>query len=427
MNNKKLIKSLKKSVINQIESDIKKSVIKDFYKNTSKEQLEELKNQIISEVQESFFGVEKEDEKESETNQTYTPIEIPQGLGIKSESSESHKDLESESVKIDAPSIHEHLGFKFDTERMSSIVTGKARTETPKRPGFDDSEGKGVERVDSPNTDNYLTDKFKKLSGFPPFMHTENLSDEVKDRNSEMLTRLKEIKNGGLKEQIKKSDNNSIPRMGSAPLFPPVPQTKDFVKYGARITPGSKEDLTFFLGKLKDGISKLGKGERNINYRRSKDNIYRLSFDRAIASDADDFSLGFQIDLNIDTLEAKVLDFKFSVDGFNFDSSFFDLIEIVDVLNLVGMNIVKYVDEIKEINDEAESTKEQIKENIKTNIQEIRANEELSNFIFDKKIIKVLNSNDINTYGQLKRIEDLTSLKGVGAKTIEKINKYINK
>ena len=62
-----------------------------------------------------------------------------------------------------------------------------------------------------------------------------------------------------------------------------------------------------------------------------------------------------------------------------------------------------------------------------TNIQEIRANEELSNFIFDKKIIKVLNSNDINTYGQLKRIEDLTSLKGVGAKTIEKINKYINK
>lgn len=424
MNNKKLIKSLKKSVIKQIESDIKKSVIKDFYKNTSKEQLEELKNQIISEVQESFFGVEKEVEKESETNQTYTPIEIPQGLGINLEPTESHKDLESESVKIDAPSIHEHLGFKFDTERMSSIVTGKARTKIPKRPGFDDSEGKSVERVDSPSADNYLTDKFKKLSGFPPFMHTENLSDEVKERNSDMLTRLEEIKKGGLKEQIKKSD--TAPWADPLKLFP-VPQTRDFIKYNSRITPGSKEDLTFFLGKLKDGISKLGKGERNINYRRSKDNIYRFSFDRTITSDADDFSLSFKIDLNIDTLEAKVIDFRFSVDGFNFDSSFFDLIEIVDVLDLVGMSIVKYVDEIKEINDEAESTKEQIKENIKTNIQEIRANEELSNFIFDKKIIKVLNSNDINTYGQLKRIEDLTSLKGVGAKTIEKINKYINK
>jgi endonuclease III len=104
-----------------------------------------------------------------------------------------------------------------------------------------------------------------------------------------------------------------------------------------------------------------------------------------------------------------------------------EILDIIKVLEAVGFSLMKYIDEINEINDTAAERKESIKANLTNNIEAIKANTKLADFIFNDRILRVLQSNDINTYGQLKKIEDLTSLKGVGTKTAEKIEQYTKK
>ena len=89
------------------------------------------------------------------------------------------------------------------------------------------------------------------------------------------------------------------------------------------------------------------------------------------------------------------------------------------------MSLRRYIDEISEINASAEKYKAAIKENLKNNVEAIRANTKLGYFIFDQRILRVLKNNDIKTYGQLKKIEDLTALKGIGEKTADKIDEYL--
>jgi hypothetical protein len=418
MGNKKLIKSIKKKVVKQIEADLKKSVLKEFYVNTSNDQIKDIKTQILSEVQAEIFGDKnfesvEENLKSDVIGDIFATATEPIEIKLESDVNSEPTIKESDSDEKES-SIHEHLGFKFDTERMSRLVTGKARVEPNKA-----ADG-GVERVESGSVSDYLSDKFQKLSGFPPFMHTQHLSDEVKERNSERIKRIEEIRSGTLKEQIKKSDTTVTPWANTS-LFP-VPQTRDFVKYGPKITPATKEDLTFFLGKLKDGISKLGKGEKNINYRYSKDDIYLFSYDK-VASGNEDFSLSFELELNVKTLAAVVKKFHFNVDGFNFDSSFFELIDVVSVLNYMGMNILKYVDEIVGVNGTEEN---EIKPSKSSKQKQSKFSTKIESVVDDKKLLKLLKDNNINSYGELVEMSSaLTSLKGVGSKTAEKIKNYI--
>jgi hypothetical protein len=429
MYNKKLIKSIKKAVIKQVEADIKKSVIKEFYDSASKKEIKALKKQILKEVQEKLFGKPEPINSNLEASISSISESLIQKLDLSKENVVNQSEVEQKSeektsdiftekepeVQTNAPEIHEYMGFKFDTQRMSALVTGKARKEPLNKVSDDLIEG-GVERVSDSDNSKYLKEKFQSLSGFPP------ISDDFKERHQEMIKRLEDVKNGNLKEHIKKSD--TAPWADPLKLFP-VPHTRDFVKYGARITPASKEDLTFFLGKLKDGISKLGKGERNINYRHSKGDNYIFSFNRHrhASSEKDDFSLNFQVELNIKTLEAKVIDFKFMVDGFNFDSSFFELIDIVKVLDYVGMNTLKYVEEIVGINTVDGSGKL----NQKTNKNpKIKSEDSLDTIISDKRILKILSSNEIFNYGQLKEYSNnFAAIKGIGSKSAEKLRKYI--
>jgi DNA uptake protein ComE-like DNA-binding protein len=154
--------------------------------------------------------------------------------------------------------------------------------------------------------------------------------------------------------------------------------------------------------------------------------VYTFSYEKA-KYDKNDFGFIFNLDLNMDTYRATINTFEFNIDGFNFDKGFVEVLDIVKVLDVSGFSLMKYIDEINEINDNAAEKKESIKANLTNNAEAIRANTKLSKFIFDDKILRVLQSNDINTYGQLQKIEDLTSLKGIGAKTAEKIQEFTKK
>lgn len=421
MENKKLIKAIKKSAIKQFEDDLKKSIIKELYAGSSKKQIKKIRKQILREMQEELFG-KLDNQKEAlpsefihtntvdENQLTQTSIEAPEEL----------KEQESDSTYTPGR-IFEYRGFRFDVDKMSDIVTGRKSEKNISKPGVE------------------MTEAIQRLSA-----STSPIKKERDDRTD----RISDIKKGVIKEDIK----NMVSKELSKDIFSPtyeynpdlnikmgtsnlsitpelqsmnmVPFSKNFVKTDLeKITPSQKEEISFFIGKLKAGIDSLEKGEKNIFYRSKKDNVYTFAYEKT-KYDKNDFSFKFNLDLNMNTYGAKINTFEFNVDGFNFDKGFVEILDIIEVLELVGFGLMKYIDEINEINDTAAEKKESIKTNLVNNVETIRANAKLAEFIFDEKILRVLQSNDINTYGQLQKIEDLTSLKGIGTKTAEKIQEY---
>lgn len=428
MENKKLIKAIKKSAIKQFEDDLKKSIIKELYSGSSKKQIKKIRKQILREMQEELFGkvnIQKEiSSSEFIHTNTVDENELTQTLVEAPEESN-----ESDTTSHVPGRIFEYGGFKFDVDRMSAIVTGRKIEKTISNPG--------IERTEEGKL--YKESRIK--NAFPDFTSpTKNIGIE---------DRIADVKKGLNKDDIKSMISKQVqgntfppaskyvqgfnigPNMSNPSITIPelqsinmVPSTRNFVKTDLeKITPAQKDEISFFIGKLKDGIDSLEKGEKNIFYRKKKDNVYTFSYEK-IKYDKNDFNFKFNLDLNMDTYGAKINTFEFNIDGFNFDKGFVEILDIIEVFDLVGFGLMKYIDEINEINDTAADKKESIKANLINNVEAIRANAKLAEIIFDDKILRVLQSNDINTYGQLQRIEDLTSLKGIGAKTAEKIKEY---
>lgn len=428
MENKKLIKAIKKSAIKQFEDDLKKSIIKELYSGSSKKQIKKIRKQILREMQEELFGKvdNQKDISSSEFIHTNTVDE--------NELTQTSVDAPEESKESDNSThvpgrIFEYGGFKFDVDRMSAIVTGRKVEKTISNPG--------IERTEEGKL--YKESRIK--NSFP------DISSPSKD--SKIEDRIADVKNGLNKDDIKSMISKQLrgdtfppaskyvqgfnigPNMSKPSITIPelqsinmVPSIRNIIKTDLeKITPAEKEEISFFIGKLKEGIDSLEKGEKNIFYRKKEDDVYTFSFDKP-KYDKNDFGFKFNLDLNMNTYGAKINTFDFNIDGFNFDKGFVEIIDIVKVLELVGFGLMKYIDEINEINDTATEKKESIKANLVKNVEAIRANAKLAEFIFDEKILRVLQSNDINTYSQLQRIDDLTSLKGIGAKTAEKIQQY---
>lgn len=426
MENKKLIKKIKKKALKQFESELKNSVLKELYGSESKKQIKKIRKQILREMQEELFGTTNA-LKTSENEEISSPGFVHTNTVDENEFAQtSVKAPEESKEQEDAPAhepgkTFEYRGFKFDVDKMSSIVTGKRTEKTYSE--------KAVERVRDSKKDS-VDDMI-----------------ELKNPGSDFLKKLQEIKNGSnksLQEDFAKRISVPAPNMGS----PLISYTQGFnIKPGtslssmntvpsssrnfinaemAKITPARKEEISFFIGKLKQGIDSLEKGEKNILYRKKEDDVYTFSYEKP-KYDKNDFSFKFNLDLNMYTYGASINTFEFNIDGFNFDKGFVEILDIIKVLEAVGFSLMKYIDEINEINDTAAERKESIKANLTNNIETIKANTKLADFIFNDRILRVLQSNDINTYGQLKKIEDLTSLKGVGTKTAEKIEQYTKK
>lgn len=421
MENKKLIKEIKKKVVKQFKLDLKRTVLKELFGDASKKEIKKLRKQILADVQAEIFGDKKFTEIENqEVESIVSEFEISDEIKEVPEVSEEIKETEKNKIL-------EYRGFKFDVDRMSALVTGIKKKKNKSK--------KIVDKIDANQESKNLPNEIVSILG----------ENNLKDGSKSILEKINDIRNGVGKSDTMKhvkaqtpgtfySPHTSIPIQGfnMSPYIPGglssmnmVPSTRDYVKTEIeKLTPSRKEEIAFFVGKLKDGVDSLGRGEKNILYRKKKDNVYTFSFEKQ-KLDKNDFSLNFELDLNMYTYGAKINTFSFNIDGFNFDKGFVEILDIIAVFDAVGMNLSKYIDEISEMNYSATETKESIKNNIKENSKLIKSNAELANIIFDKKIMKVLRSNDINTYGQLKRIEDLTSLKGVGVKTAEKIEKYI--
>jgi len=422
MENKKLIKTIKKSAIKQFEKDLKKSIIKDLYSGSSKKQIKKIRKQILREMQEELFGAIKTTET-TEKEQTFVHTNTVDENEFSNTPVKAPEDSKEQEVSTahEPGRIFEYSGFRFDVDKMSSIVTGKRTERTCSE--------KAVERVKDSNK------KDKSLA-------SEEYS--LKNPGSDFFEKLKEIKSGTnkeLQEEFAKRISKPAPQMDppaikytqgfnikpgtSLSSINTVPSSRDFINTEmSKITPSRKEEISFFIGKLKDGIDRLEKGEKNIFYRRKKDNVYTFSYEKA-KYDKNDLGFKFNLDLNMDTYGATINTFEFNIDGFNFDKGFVEILDIIKVLEACGFGLMKYIDEINEINDTAADKKESIKSNLKNNIETIRANTKLAEFIFDERILRVLQSNDINTYGQLQKIEDLTSLKGIGDKTADKIQEFI--
>mgnify|MGYP001596242037 CR=1 FL=1 len=96
--------------------------------------------------------------------------------------------------------------------------------------------------------------------------------------------------------------------------------------------------------------------------------------------------------------------------------------EHVEILDLVGFNMNGYINEINGINvidmEKLEAPKAIEK-------KQIRSNTKIEKLINDPKLVILLANNDISNYGQLMKVESLTSLKGIGAKTADKITKEL--
>jgi hypothetical protein len=438
MENKKLIKTIKKRALKQFENDLKDSVLKELYGSASKKQIKKIRKQILREMQEELFGTKdvlktKEKEEVSSPEFIHTNTVDINDFDTKPSEESKEQEQEQETPVHEPGKIFEYKGFKFDVDRMSAIVTGKKVNKVISEPG--------VERTDEA--------KEHQKSRLGQINNLFSISREVEPPSNKygIEDRIAEVKNGTNKESIKKliskqvSSNTfpttpksiqgfkfkigpGIPGLNSMNM---VPSSRNFVKTELeKITPAQKEEISFFVGKLKEGVDSLGKGEKNIMYRKKRDDVYTFSFDKDKLN-KDDFSFKFELDLNMYTYGAKINTFSFNIDGFNFDKGFVEILDIIEVLEAVGINLMKYIDEINDINDTAADRKSKIKENLKNNAEAIRANTKLAKFIFDQRILRVLQSNDINTYGQLKKIEDLTSLKGVGAKTVEYIEQQIKK
>lgn len=387
MKKQKLINSIKKNAQRQIEAEIQASVVKEMY-GASKKEIKKLKKQILKELQTEMFAEKKSSKirkkkKNKGLTSTFVHTNLEDITTIKEEVENPKETKEvKETIKKTRSKVFEYRGFKFDVDRMSSIVTGKSIKE---------------EEVKSPK----LTKSKKK---------------EINDMHKLI--------------GIRSHDHNNIPTPFLKSIASSVSYTTPFVgktivkSTFEEISEEKKEEITFFIEKLKKGIDKLKNSQKSINYRKKKDNIYTFSFSKH-KDGVDDFSFNFNLDLNIYTLGAEINKFEFDIDGFKFDKGFVEILDMIAVLDTAGMSLRKYIDEISEINTSASEYKAAIKENLKNNVKAIRANAELESVIFDQRILNILKSNDIKTYGQLKKIEELTSLKGVGAKTAEKIDEII--
>lgn len=360
MKNKKLIKNLKKDASRQIYNDIKKSVVKEIFK-TSKKDIKKLKKQILKELNKELFKgkkkaenvyIDKEGLKEM-ADGFESMVGVLEKEGVEEELVENKKDEGVEKRKT-----FKYKGFEFDVDRMSSFVTDK-------------------------HVDAFSIPK--------EFDLVESLE-----------------KNDFTRRDISNSINERVHKMTSMNT---VPYEKNIVKLNQVITPSRKEEIDFFIEKLKEGIRSLGKGEKNVNYRNKKDEVYNFTYEKQKNS-GDDFSLEFDLDLDIKTCCAKINMFDFNIDGFKFNKSFIETIDIVKVLELVGFRISKYINEISKIH---------------TNYEEGISREDLKieDFIFDKRILKSLKNNDISTYGNLVKVKDLLSLSGIGPKAADKIKNFI--
>lgn len=417
MENKKLAKKLKKKVIKQFNNDLKKSILKDLYKGISKEEIDRLKSEVLKEVKEELFvKIENSDKTAFDVmpltakDLSTDAVNLSEESTIQESSKEELKtdesktdntfhDLPSEEV-IDAPKIHEHMGFKFDTIRMGEIVTQKTRRNPVDRNFKENVEG-GVKRAD--RQDNIDKENSQKLAGINTF---------IPHHNQKLIKNIEDIKNGEYRNVIKNVINNPNLNNSKSHFF--IPRTHSIIKYDERLTPSTKEDLVFFIEKLKKGISKLGMGQRNINYRNSAGNIYVFTYNKDEMG-PEEFTLNFNIELNVVTLSTEIKDFRFNIDGFKFDSTFFNTIEIVKVLDELGFNISKYVKEISDFNSETSDKKET------TNTIE-----SLDEIIKDSRLVATLKKNEITNVDELLKFQnDYTVIKGIGKKTAQKIKKYL--
>ena len=278
-----------------------------------------------------------------------------------------------------------------------------------------------------------------------------------------MTETLREIKKEKKTADFKKAINRTAPNIMAPPSlglyskspskknFNTVPVTKSFVKTSApKLTPAKKEEIEFFVGKLKEGIDKLGKGEKNINYRRKtyskkacvnpNSDVYVFTYDKP-KTDTNDFSLSFELDFDIYTYGANIVRFDFNVGGFKFDNSFVEVLDMTKVLDAVGMNLSTYIDEIEEINSNLPKGKKRkgileagaikfthvplIKKE-EPKVFTIRANTKVETFIDDAKIVNTLNNNEIFKMKDLKKYDSFSDIKGIGEKSAKKILDSIN-
>ena len=428
MENKKLIKSIRKKVVKQFKNDLKNSVLKELYEGMSKKEIKSLKKQILKDAQSDIFG--SLGVLEQEIEQATSPESLDEKI-IKNDIPVIEPEISEEISKISEivekaiddksrSNVYEHLGFKFDSNRMSSLVTGKTRgTKGIFKEG-------GVERTNDKKSIVQNTFPLYPNSWLNPSPNLESAKKVVD-----------EIKSGNHKDFIKKSIEKvtppvdgftPIPLSTSAALIRNkqiarpsyVPSTRNLIKYDERLTPSEKEDLAFFIEKLKLGISKLGKGQKNINYRHSSGDIYAFSYSKSEVG-SEGFTLSFDVDLNIKTLRATIKDFRFNIDGFKFDSHFFETIDIVRVLDFVGMNISNYVNEISGIN--STESKTEISPSKKS---KYKSDTKIESIIKDARIISILHKNDIVKYEDLLKFNsDYTTIKGIGEKNAKKIKQYI--
>lgn len=418
MENKKLIKAIKKSAIKQFEEDLKKSVIKELYSGSSKKQIKKIRKQILRDMQEELFGT-LDAHKVSEKGEISSPefihtntVDENEFAHTSVEAPEESKEQE-DAVIYEPGRIFEYNGFKFDVDKVSALVTGKRTERTYSK--------KAIERVNNSNK------KDKSLT-----------TDEIlKNSGSDFFEKLQEIKRGSnknLQEEFAKRISTPAPDMGApaikytqgfninpgTPLssINTVPSSRNFIKTElVKITPAKREEILFFIGKLKNSINNLSKGERNILYRKSGDEIYNFSYEKP-KYEKDDFTFKFNLDLNLKTNGAKINSFDFNIGGFNFDKGFVEILDMAVVFDLVGMNLKSYIDEINEVNSEVKPCDDLIV------LSKIKSSTKIETFIDDKKIVSLLKGNDILNYGQLVKVKDLTTLKGIGSKTSKKIESY---
>jgi len=461
---KKLAKKIKKGVIKQLENDIRESIIEKIYGSDSKKQLKKLRKKLYKEIQEEIFGEVEETEIELEDlngesgdNKKLLFDAANNNLQVEVEKTESRLKEVPEKGRI-----LDYRGFKFDVDRMSEIVTGKKRNKDH------------VNADINSNTESKTPDSVKpvvKRSLFPNTLesalersYSEKANDKISNeeiKKNDKLSIIEKIQRGDKKDEIRKHNEapdfqhqplpnkvqgfNVGPKKPSTPIpsqfpFPsfPVPSNKNFVKNShIGLTPARKEEIHFFVEKLKDGIDKLGKGEKNINYRKKKDDNYVFTYEKE-KNGISDFSLKFDLDLNIYTYGATINKFEFNVAGFKFDESFVEILDIIAVLDTVGMSLTKYIDEISKINKPSKKrigVLNQKKPKSKDAFlsfsdgkitKPIRANTKVETFIDDSRIVKILNNNDVSNYRDLSRYDDFTKIKGVGAKTADKIQEYID-
>lgn len=389
MKNKKLIKNIKSDVKKQIESDIKNSIVKEL-KNSSNKQIKKLRKQILAEVKEEMFGVSKKQTNNEVKNIVETEVENTR--------------------------LKELYGIDFDKKRMGALVTGqldKVKNSSDKLP---ESLRELLNREKNQthiNANPYNKTTDDRMMEMLPTQGGNYSSAEPSLFFPNRPPNLdKEILNSrpNIEDMMRKMSESSFGK-----TMVKVPSTE--------LTSEKKEELTFFLGKLKEGVSKLREDEKNIDYRKKTNGLYSFSFDRKA-----NFDLKFDIDLNMNTYEAKVQLFDFKIDGLKFDKKSVELLDIVEVLDMSGMNLNKYINEINGINEiDIDSVKIPTTKVVKVEGKPKPTSKRLGidKFIEDEKIVSLLNKNEISNLGQLLSVDDLTSLKGVGTKTVEKINKYL--